>query len=788
MADSIWTRPLALLWVAVLWSADAGAQQAAGGGLDSLVYQSRRDWLDHWSFPKGTLEIDALGTIRPTRIEKDINASLNASQFAAEKDRQGNVVRLGGILGAGSDMAHAANILDGDANTFWSPVGEVDTWWVEVDLGRLVTATRIAVKFNPEKPIGQFALYASDGQEALFPGSGVKDYKVVGQTTQPNREPVLEYSLERDRVDGRQVPRQHVRYLFFQVTAAAQEPGQLAELEVRALGDNLMLGTLDRFGSLVLGLNGEEVSGQKVADGDFLSRENLLTVQFDWRKRGWLRVDLGSLFWMDTVRIIGFEAPQTVALVGYKIFVSDGTTVPGSVEDPVLRDFAWQQVGALERNPPPGENRARFIFENSFKAQPVRYVFFSNRNNESRRGPAVREEISEIQFFGEGFVAGARLTSELIELGSAKNIHSVYWRGRTPPGTALEIRTRTGDQVDEIVHYYCRNGQECSKRDYDKEASLFSTSGPTVVELRPDTTWSGWSQPYLRSGDLFASPSPRKFLLIEARLVGWGPDLAPALNSLKLLFANPVARALRGWVSPTMVSPAVVDTFAYVVEPVFAPGHAGFDEILIRTPAPARLLGVRIGGDGLAPEQLDSVYTSADSLWLRLPVRVRNQVRPQVEILFATKIFDDNTLFEALVANSQVRGSAQRVDPRIGGAATVRLAPAAGLVEGARVVPAVFTPNGDGANDVAVVSFKVLKLSRVRPVEVDIYDLRGRQVQRLPAGEVHGRTGLSGFYQASWDGRDAAGNRVRPGLYLCRISVDAEVEKAVVVRPFAVAY
>jgi hypothetical protein len=576
--------------------------------------------------------------------------------------------------------------------------------------------------------------------------------------------------------------------LFFELTAEAQDLGQLAELEVHTLGDNLMLGVLDRFGSLVLGLNGEEVSGQKVADGNFLSRENLLTVRFDWRKRGWLRADLGSLFWMDTIRTIGFRATGTVPLVGYKVFVSDGTRVPGAVEDPVLQDFAWQEVAALERNPPPGEASARFIFENSFAPQRVRYLFFSNRNNEVTRGVYMREEISEIQIFGEGFVAGAALTSELIELGASTNLTSVAWQGETPTGTALEIRTRTGDQVEEILHYYCRNGEECSKKDYDREASLFPDSGPIILEQRPDTTWSGWSAPYLKSGDPFASPSPRKFLLIEAKLVGKGADLAPTLDWVKLFFTDPVAQELRGHVSPATAALAVAATFAYTVEPSFEDRHAGFDEILIRTPAVARLLGVRIGADEYVPEQVDSVYSSADSLWLRLPVRVRDQTQPQVEVRFETTIFDDNTLFTAFVADSRVLGSSQQVDPLRDGAMTVRLPLTANLVENVVVTPAVFTPNGDGANDLAVFSFSVLKLSQARPINVHIYDLQGRRVRQLAAREIHGRTGLSGLYEVPWDGRDNTGALVVPGIYLGRVTVDAEEQEAVVTRTIAVAY
>ena len=765
-----------------------GSYKAGAAGLDSLVYNSRNHWLENWTFPKGTLEITLDGRVRPRFIKKNINASLNASEFIAEKNSKGESVRWGGILGAGSNPGRAANILDGNIFTSWSPAptDELKKWWVEVDLGRLVTATRIAVKFSPGRPFEQFSVYASNGQEAFFPGSKVKDYKLVGRTTQPNSQEVLEYTLEKEVVDGEEVPRQPVRYVYLELTSHPEDPGQLAELEVHALGDNIMLGTLERFGSLIIGFNDKEVSGQKVADGNFLSRENLQTKVFEWRRRGWLRVDLGSLFWMDTVRILGFQGPGTNAMLSYKLFTSDGTTVPGSVEDPVLRNFAWQEVGSLERNPPPGETAARFIFEESFSLRPVRYIFFSNRNNESDRGPASREEVTEFQAFGEGFVPGATLTSTLIALGTSSNLTAISWQANTPPGTAIEIRTRTGDQVEEITHYYCRNGEECEKRKWDQEMSLFKSSGPVVVEQRPDTTWSGWSRPYVRPGEGFASPSPRRFLLIQAKLVGRGPQLAPTLNKVVLFYADPVARELLGHVEPSLVRAARPDTFSYFIEPSFAPAHSGFDEVLILTPNPARLSGVTVGDTHYEPPQLDSVYTTADSLWLRLPVRVRRQT--MVEVQFESTIYDDNTFFDVLVANSGVPGSYQRVAPLDDRATTVRLPLAPELLKDAAVQPPVFTPNGDGINDEAAIQFTVLKLNQARPVTVRIYDLRGRMVRELEVRELNERTGLSGRYRSLWDGRDRTGILVAPGIYLCRIKVDAEREESVQMRMVAVAF
>jgi hypothetical protein len=761
-------------------------------------YDSKRDWTDHWTFPgqgtpKGTLEITEDGWVRPVYIAKHINACLNAPQFVTAWDREGRPIQWGGITGAGSNFSSAKKILDGDTNTSWVPDRNDDpkSWWVEIDLGRMVTATKIIVRFDPQgKPFEQFALYASNGSDAFYPGSGVKNYKLVGRTTQPNRAYLLEYPLEKEVIRGEEVERQMVRYIYMALTAWAEDPGQLAELEVYALGDNVMLGTLNRGGNIVAG----EFAGQfdpkapLVADGDYNTPWNAQTVIYAWRVKGWLRADLGSLFWLDTIRIMGEFARGISPLLGYKLFVSDGTLAPGATEDPVMGNFVWQEVASLEKNPPEGEDQSRYVFEEPFSSRPVRHIFFSHRNNERDRGTGVRVEILEIQAFGEGYVPKTSLASKLIDLGRSKNLTSVEWKADTPPGTRVEIRTRTGDRVEEIVHYYCKDGKECDKRKWDKEKSLFGSSGPMIVEHRPDAAWSGWSETYLHSGDHFASPSPRKYLLIEAALSSEANDVAPALDAITLFYTDPVAQELKGQIFPTEVQAGLLEAFSYFIQPSFATTYQGFDEILIRTPSQARLVELKVGDTTYFPQDLDSVYVAMDSLWVRLPVRVTSKVQPLfVQVQFRCEVFENNTRFEAFVADSRRRDSYQRVDPAGKGATTVVLPVTEKMIESVSITE-IITPNGDGINDRASIEFTVLKVNQPRSIRVCIYTLRGETVAELEAEEERGKTGLSGRYRAAWDGRDDSGDILFPGIYLCRIEVDAEVGKAAVTRTIAVAF
>jgi hypothetical protein len=85
--------------------------------------------------------------------------------------------------------------------------------------------------------------------------------------------------------------------------------------------------------------------------------------------------------------------------------------------------------------------------------------------------------------------------------------------------------------------------------------------------------------------------------------------------------------------------------------------------------------------------------------------------------------------------------------------------------QGARAWVSPATPNPSPGG----VSFRL-----VLPVETDvrivIHDVAGRVVRRLEEGPRP-----AGNHQASWDGRDAAGRSVGPGVYFCRVKLGAQV-------------
>jgi len=62
---------------------------------------------------------------------------------------------------------------------------------------------------------------------------------------------------------------------------------------------------------------------------------------------------------------------------------------------------------------------------------------------------------------------------------------------------------------------------------------------------------------------------------------------------------------------------------------------------------------------------------------------------------------------------------------------------------------------------------------------VRVFDVRGALVRTLEAGEL-----AAGQHVRSWDGRNDAGEVLRPGVYLLRVRIPArgDVQKLVILR------
>ena len=99
---------------------------------ERVSFDSRSAWQE-WKYPVGAVELQATGRIQPAPVRKNIDAVRNAAHFG------------GGIRSVGSNARDAGRIMDGDPATSWSPdpADGIESAYIELDLGRLVTASEI---------------------------------------------------------------------------------------------------------------------------------------------------------------------------------------------------------------------------------------------------------------------------------------------------------------------------------------------------------------------------------------------------------------------------------------------------------------------------------------------------------------------------------------------------------------------------------------------------------------------------------------------------------------------
>jgi hypothetical protein len=285
------------------------------------------------------------------------------------------------------------------------------------------------------------------------------------------------------------------------------------------------------------------------------------------------------------------------------------------------------------------------------------------------------------------------------------------------------------------------------------------------------------------------------------------------------------------YAQPTDVDPLKPQVFSYFIraagpDPADSEVRQGFDELLITTPRAAALRGVRLGkvqvaysvspldptatltgavtttfssyfqrdqADGLfknaTGQALEVLPTGSDSLYLRLPASLNRgltgNTHALAEVQFETQALKEGEEFLSFIRSSSSTDDIfQRVDidkqdaTELVNSGTVRvsLMPLEGQLVHNVAIDRVFTPNGDGINDQAKLSFTLLKVLAERPVAVNFYDLQGRLAGSALAtsGVTAEGQGKVGTLEFAWDGRDPKGNLVPPGIYLCRISVDAD--------------
>lgn len=840
-------------WLALLLGGSA-SQVLAGPGYtlqgNQIIVNRPAHW-EAWGVSAGLVNISPEGAVSPRFLRKQVNAALDASQYA---------VQLQGGAVAGSNPDQARYAIDGDPNTFWEPdlSQSQENWWLQVRLGRVVVVEKIVLRFVEEDQGEPFLAFDVLGWRHPPPKSAVK-YTLLGtdiarfwklfRTDRPNKtqrvfevvptpteaanplfvgDPlevihilVTDSDLDRTREVSQEAyealpeeARGAVEYyrqsaagrqslttreLYVDLPAAQQgrvryfrrERPRLAEVEVWTAGDNLGLGATRRGGQTTLQTGAEAKDlAETVTDGDYTTGPSGSI--FKGRLNTFFE-DLGALFWVDALHFLvdGVNPIDEMA-----IDVSDGTRAPdGSIKwTPVAstnarKDGLLSAGGARYRAfaiPPAKVRFLRALFRNS---SPTSYFGFV-----------------EVLLYGEGYVAEVELVSELIELGGYKDLVGIEWEAEIPQGTGVELATRTGNLLEEEKVYHNSDGKVVSEDRYFRRLPRVKQGGITTV-YQPGADWSPWSKPYQSSGERIQSPSPRRFLQLRARVLAdtiskYGRPAS--LHAIKVQLADLYADQLLGEVWPSrVVRIGEAEERSFSIRPVFSNPGQGFDEVQITTTAASTLELVGVGrgkeeellqGGGVwySPAQVERLSTALDTLWFRLPAPVQREGEV-LQVRMRTALYANSAQFSAAVKNSVYAGSWQRVNAgdaleQVDSQTTVVVA-----LEGNAVLtdiglePAVMTPNGDGVNDVLRLSFSVSRVNVERAVRIELFDLSGRLVVEWTEQRADPR----GPYTLRWEGQDQAGRRVPPGLYLLRLSVDAEsatAQQTVATRLVRVAY
>ena len=524
----------AALWgVSALFSSALAAEQ--------LRFDAADEWRT-WRLPLGIVALDNAGVIRSVEIRKNPDPVRDAAAFG------------GGIHAVGSNALTAARAIDGDRLTGWGPnsADDPDDWWIEIDLGRAVAARRVVLTFlETAQPCALFDVLLSTGEPAIDvvgnPIEGSLVYRVKERFKENQRHRV---ALELDPVRD-----PFVQFIRVEVLDCGAEAA-LAEVEVEAIGDNLSLDLAAKGGGLeiIVDIDGfgdaaSFANSLPLADGQFsLWTENRrINRPVDVISR--MTLDLGAVFWVDLVRIVGdfLSRPGQFRFNfdRYEVLTADGSLAPDGT-----RIWHRQFAGKATMS-----NRQLGIANHHFAPIKTRYVrvewvFWDAACAAACVGCGIVPPCQfwggtrELQVFGEGHPQRVVLPSPLIDLGGDKQVHAIRWQADAPAGTRMEVRSRTGNDLQMDITYHDKNGRVVSERKYNKLIPSFK--GRIDTALSPGAAWSPWSKLYLQPGEPFASPSPRQYAELEVALVAERPDAGVALDWLEIEFGDPVAQEVVG--------------------------------------------------------------------------------------------------------------------------------------------------------------------------------------------------------------------------------------------------
>ena len=545
-----------------------------------------------------------------------------------------------------------------------------------------------------------------------------------------------------------------------------------------------------------------------------------------------LELDLGARIGVNRLRFFPrntvFPSPTTPFqndfLKNFELLINDGEVLT-EAGNPI-----WETYALRTNNAEP---------VTVIDIDPPRFLRFLRL----RATSSIPFEVEKLQVFGEGFFPTTRYISPIIDMGTGANWGLLHWEQELVGETRevqIQIRTRSGIDPNPFAYTRKRVGrrdaEEIPLSVADPSAPLFRNEylnlpekgGPNDVwergSVRDDLeNWSPWTQPYpieegtSPEGTPILSPGPRRYFQFRVDFLSNDLESAYVLEQFSFDFTTPpLADALIGEVFPREV-PADVDLpFVYALRASMDSGEVqGFDAFeLITGHRVNRIERIEIidrNGQVLADHafavqdtiteegQMAITSLTNQGFTIRFP---RIQEHDTVlKIHFVDRVLTYSSIYEGralLLAEDAfqnvVSGDAAGLgddDVSFESGITV-LSPSVNstdLVGNFELGTPVFTPNGDAVNDKLELSYDILAVVGQARITVEILDLAGRQVRRLLDGEgENGVYNSARFTELGWDGTDDQGERVSPGLYLVKLSVEGDARSSAAVRVVGVAY
>ena len=410
---------------------------------------------------------------------------------------------------------------------------------------------------------------------------------------------------------------------------------------------------------------------------------------------------------------------------------------------------------------------------------------------------------AEMEIYGRGFVPVVTWESQVVDLEGEFSFGRVHfwaskWRrgenGELQPAPEssayAEVEIRTGNDEDPTSWFGFNNRGghvQVTAEEFEELRVNKPEIDPKEVGWRgpiahDHENWSFWSAPMTVSGSRPRVGTGRffqtrvrmyseefwEFVRIDSLAIEYSPLLADRVFAEVADITD-----LRPEGNLTKVLAGERTEFVYDVRAEFKGAEkAGFDAVRVFTPAPAEFLGLQMG-DPLEEMTPDGIDEETAGFTVYLPRRVGDG-EPPLRIRLATTLYGASGTFGGEVFE---RGSeelpqtieAGDVSDAVGTnrVQVIALASSLGSVVGAvDVTPPVFTPQGDGINDRALIDYTMMRVQEGVEVEVGVFALNGEAVW-----SVHSEALGAGRHSVPWDGRDSGGNPVPPGIYLARVKV-----------------